>query len=69
MILKIFGYLLLTAISISVIGILTLYYVYHPVTTGTFYLANASGEAEIIRETDNGIVHVYADSMHMAVYA
>jgi acyl-homoserine lactone acylase PvdQ len=59
---KLIGYLIFIFVSVALVSILGLYYVYSPVTEGTLYLKHAKGEAEIIREVDTGIPHVYASS-------
>ena len=41
---------------------------YSPVVTGTLYLEHAMGTAEVLRETDTSIPHVYASSEKMAMY-
>jgi penicillin amidase len=60
---------LFTALGLVVLcAIFGVYYLYKPVTTGTLYLSNAAGEAEILRETDTSIPHIYASSEKMALY-
>lgn len=59
---KIIGYLLFTIVSLAIVIILGLYYVYSPLNEGTLYLKHAKGEAEVLREVETGIPHVYASS-------
>lgn len=68
MIRKLFGYLLALTVGAVVLAVLGLYYVYKPVVDGTLYLQHAMGEAEVLRETETSIPHVYASSEKMAVY-
>lgn len=65
---RILGYLLLTSVSLIAVAIFGLHFLYRPVSKGTIYLKHASGEAEILRELDTSIPHVYASSEKMAVY-
>jgi penicillin G amidase len=65
---KLFGYLLAVLITLASIAVLGLFYVYAPITRGTLYLTHAMGEAEILRETDTSIPHVFASSEKMAIY-
>jgi len=66
---KLFGYLLFLVLVISITAIITLHYLYRPIKSGTLYLKNARGNAEIIRETENNIPHIFADTEEMAIYA
>lgn len=65
---KILGYLLFTIVTVVTLSIFGLHLLYKPVTTGTLYLKNAKGEAEVLRETETSIPHVYASNEAMAVY-
>ena len=60
-----FGFVALL-VTIAIVG---LQYIYKPVTSGTLYLKNAMGTAEILRETDTSIPHVFANSEQMALYS
>jgi hypothetical protein len=62
MIKKFLAYLIFISISVVLLSIGILVYLYRPITTGTIYLKNARGTAEILRETENSIPHVFADS-------
>ena len=68
MICKVISCLLLTVISVVTLSVIGLYYVYAPITSGTLYLSKAIGEAEILRETESSIPHIYASSEAMAVF-
>jgi acyl-homoserine lactone acylase PvdQ len=68
MIKKLFGFLLISAVAVVALAILGLFYVYTPVTSGVLYLERADGEAEVLRETETSIPHIYASSEKMAVY-
>jgi penicillin amidase len=68
MIKKLVGYLLTLILLLVISVILGLHYLYTPITTGTLYLSNAMGSAEILRETDTSIPHVFASSEKMALY-
>ena len=53
------------------LGVLLLLYFnvnYSPVREGKLHLSNAKGQAQLIREAENGIHHIQADSELMAVY-
>ena len=65
---KIIGYTLALVLTVVAIALAGLFYVYAPVTTGTLYLTHAMGEAEILRETETSIPHIYASSELMAMY-
>jgi hypothetical protein len=65
---KIIKGFLLVIVSLLVITGLTLHLLYKPITEGTFYLEKAYGDAEVLREVDTSIPHVYANSELMAVY-
>lgn len=65
---KCFGYLLLGTTLSLISAILVLNYFYRPMTEGVLYLKNATGEAEILRETETSIPHVFASSERMAVF-
>ena len=52
----------------AVFALTGLLYVYKPVTSGVLYLEKAHGEAEVLRETDTSIPHIYASNEKMAVY-
>ncbi|CDW85943.1 penicillin amidase family protein [Stylonychia lemnae] len=65
---KILGLLLISVFVVLVLDVLLLQWIYKPVTEGTLYLSNAMGEAEVLRETETSIPHVYASSELMAVY-
>ena len=66
---SIVGWFLLTTTLLLVFGVFALHWLYQPVSTGTLYLKNANGDAEIMRETDTSIPHVYASSEKMALYS
>ena len=68
MIKKLVCYLFTLVALLVISAILGVFYIYKPVTSGTLYLQNAMGEAEILRETDTSIPHVYATNEKMAVY-
>lgn len=59
---KVLGFLFFTTVTLITIGILGLHFIYKPVSEGTIYLKNAKGEAEVLRETETSIPHVYASS-------
>jgi acyl-homoserine lactone acylase PvdQ len=65
---KLVGWILILVISLLVGGSLILNFLYQPLTSGTIYLDNAKGQAEVIKEKETGIPHVYASSKLMAVY-
>lgn len=65
---KLIGGLLTFIVLTLVISVLALHYLYQPITAGTLYLRNAKGDAEILRETETSIPHVYASSEKMALY-
>ena len=65
---KLVCYLLTTGLIVAVLAITGLFFVYKPVTTGILYLDKAHGEAEVLRETDTSIPHIYASNEKMAVY-
>lgn len=69
MICKIFNYLLLTLITLTALSLISLHYIYKPITSGTLYLKNAKGEARILREKETSIPHVFASSEEMALYS
>ena len=69
MIKKIIGYLIFFLISVALISISLLVYLYRPITSGNIYLKNARGTAEILREKETSIPHVFADSEMMAIYS
>jgi len=69
MIKKLVAYLFTLAVVLVISAILGLHYLYSPITTGTLYLSNAMGSAEILRETETSIPHVFATSEKMAVYS
>ena len=52
-------------VSIVILG---LHYIYKPVISGKLYLKNAMGTAEILRESDTSIPHVFASSEQIALY-
>jgi acyl-homoserine lactone acylase PvdQ len=52
-------------IACSLYGI---FYLYRPLTSGTLYLSHATGEAEVLRETETSIPHIYASSEQMAIF-
>jgi len=62
------GYLLFTIVSVVTLVIFGLHFLYKPVTTGTLYLKNAKGEAEVLREVDTSIPHIFASNEAMAIY-
>ena len=68
MIKKLVFYLFTLVALVVIAGILGVFYIYKPVTSGTLYLENAMGEAEVLRETDTSIPHVYASNEKMALY-
>jgi acyl-homoserine lactone acylase PvdQ len=68
MIKKLVCYLFTLVALLVIAAILGVFYIYKPVTSGTLYLENAMGEAEIFRETDTSIPHVYATNEKMALY-
>ena len=57
------GILVLLAILV-----LSLFYMYQPVVSGTLHFEKASGTAEVLRETDTSIPHIYASSENMAMF-
>jgi len=65
---KLLFYLLTTGLIVAVLAIPGLFLIYKPVTTGILYLDKAHGEAEVLRETDTSIPHIYASNEKMAVY-
>ena len=65
---KLVCYLLTIGLIVAVLAITGLFLVYKPVTTGILYLDKAHGEAEVLRETDTSIPHIYASNEKMAVY-
>eukprot|EP00347_Sterkiella_histriomuscorum_P007762 403347656 len=65
---KLIGGLLTFTLLTLCISVLALHYLYQPQTTGTLYFRNAKGDAEILRETETSIPHVYASSEKMALY-
>ncbi len=69
MIKKLVCYLLGTLAFLVIAAILGVMYIYKPVTSGTLYLEHAMGEAEILRETDTSIPHIFASSEKMALYS
>jgi acyl-homoserine lactone acylase PvdQ len=69
MIKKFLGYLIFLTTSLVLLSIVALFYLYRPITTGTIYLKNARGTAEILRETENSFPHVFADSEMMALFS
>ena len=68
MIKKLVCYLFTLVALLVIAAILGVFNIYKPVTSGTLYLQNAMGEAEILRETDTSIPHVYATNEKMALY-
>jgi penicillin G amidase len=68
MIKKLVCYLLSAGLIVAVLALTGLFYVYKPVTSGVLYLERAHGEAEILRETETSIPHIYASNEKMAVY-
>ena len=68
MIKKLVLYLFTLVALLVIAAILGVFYIYKPVTSGTLYLENAMGEAEVLRETDTSIPHVYASNERMALY-
>jgi penicillin G amidase len=68
MIKKLVFYLFTLVALLVIAAILGVFYIYKPVTSGTLYLENAMGEAEVLRETDTSIPHVYASNEKMALY-
>jgi penicillin G amidase len=68
MIKKLVCYLFTLVALLVIAAILGVFYIYKPVTSGTIYLENAMGEAEVLRETDTSIPHVYASNEKMALY-
>ena len=68
MIKKLVGYLFALLALLVISAIFGLYYLYKPITTGTLYLSNAMGSAEVLRETDTSIPHVFASNEKMALY-
>lgn len=42
--------------------------IYQPVRDGQLYLKNAESESTLLREKSNGIHHIRADNLKMAVY-
>ena len=65
---KLVCYLLTTTLVVAVIAIVGLHYIYKPVTEGILYLEKAHGHAEVLRETETSIPHIYASNEKMAVY-
>ena len=65
---KLLCYLLTTGLIVAVLAITGLFFIYKPVTSGVLYLDKAYGEAEVLRETDTSIPHIYASNEKMAVY-
>jgi hypothetical protein len=65
---KVLGITLALVLTLISVGVFTLHYLYRPLSSGTIYLKNASGEAEILRETERSIPHVFANSEKMAVF-
>lgn len=63
------GKLFALLITLAIILILVISYLYKPVTTGTLSLKNAKGEAEVIREVETSIPHVYASNELMMYYS
>jgi acyl-homoserine lactone acylase PvdQ len=68
MIQKLFTRLLCLVFAIVVLAGIGLMYVYKPVVSGTLYLEKAMGTAEVLRETETSIPHIYASSEKMAMY-
>lgn len=68
MLAKLLGRLILFSITFAALALLTLNYLYQPKTTGTLHLSHARGEAQILREVETSIPHVFADSALMAYY-
>ena len=68
MIKKLVFYLFTLVALLVIAAILSVFYIYKPVTSGTLYLENAMGVAEVLRETDTSIPHVYASNEKMALY-
>ena len=68
MIKKILGCSLFTVLGLLTLGVLLAHYIYKPITDGTIYLKNAKGEAEVLREAETSIPHVFASSEKMAIY-
>jgi acyl-homoserine lactone acylase PvdQ len=68
MIVKTLSCLVITVVALVTLVCLCVYYVYQPVTSGTLYLEHASGTAEVLRETETSIPHIFASSEKMAVY-
>lgn len=68
MVRKILTRLIVAVAIILAILIAGMFWAYKPVVEGTLYLKNAMGTAEVLRETETGIPHVYASNELMAIY-
>ena len=68
MIKKLVCYLLTTTLVVALFALIGIVYIYKPVSEGTLYLEKAHGRAEVLRETDTSIPHIYASNEKMAVY-
>jgi len=65
---KLLCFLITSVLILAVLAITGLFFIYKPVTSGVLYLDKAYGEAEVLRETDTSIPHIYASDEKMAVY-
>ena len=65
---KIIGITLQITIAVAALALAGLFYIYKPVTSGVLYFDRAHGEAEVLRETETSIPHIYASNEKMAVY-
>jgi acyl-homoserine lactone acylase PvdQ len=60
--------IIVTTLVVAVLAMVGLFYIYKPITSGVLYFDRAHGEAEVLRETDTSIPHIYASNEKMAVY-
>ena len=65
----ILGRLICLLVASILVGCLFLMVSYTPVRDGKLYLNRALGQATLLREGENGIHHIRADSLQVAIYA
>lgn len=68
MIMKCVARLLFIIVMAVILGGSLLHYMYIPVRQGTLKLERAHGTATLLREGSNGVHHIQADSLNMAVF-
>lgn len=60
--------LFLATLLISVIGLMTIVYLYQPLQDGTIELEGFDGKITITRETKTGIAHIKADTLNQVLF-